>query len=80
MDGREYMCLAIPAKVLQLLDNQKAIVSVGGVKKTISVALLDSVSIDDYVILHVGYALTKLNKDDAEKTLHLFSQMLQGET
>ena len=47
----------------------------GGVKKEISLALLDDVKVGDYVILHVGYALSKLDPDEAEKTLALFSEM-----
>lgn len=65
------MCLAIPVKVTQLLDNERAIVNVGGIEKAISLALVDDVAIGDYVILHVGYALNKLDETEAEKTLSL---------
>lgn len=44
-------------------------------KKDISLALLDDVAIGDYVIVHVGYALTKLDPEEAEKTLALFAEM-----
>lgn len=73
------MCLAIPAQITKLLDNQRAIVSIGGVTKEISVALLESISIGDYVILHVGFALVKLDEMEAKKTLDLFSQMLSAQ-
>lgn len=73
------MCLAIPARITQLLDNQRAIVNIGGVTKEISVALLESISVGDYVILHVGYALVKLDETEAKKTLNLFSQMLSDQ-
>lgn len=79
MDSREPMCLAIPAQITTLLDNQRAIVSIGGVTKEISVALLESISVGDYVILHVGYALIKLDEVEAKKTLNLFSQMLSDQ-
>lgn len=72
------MCLAIPAQITQVLDNSRAMVNVGGVKKEISTSLLDKVSIGDYVIIHVGYALTRLDENEAQKTLGLFEQMLQG--
>ncbi len=52
-----------------------ATVDLGGVKKEISLALLDGVQVGDYVILHVGYALTRLDPDEAERTLALFAQM-----
>lgn len=74
------MCLAIPAQIIKLLDFQRALVNVGGIEKDISVALLEEVAIGDYVILHVGYALTKLDEFEARKTLQLFAQMMQGAT
>ncbi|WP_019216019.1 HypC/HybG/HupF family hydrogenase formation chaperone [Legionella tunisiensis] len=61
------MCLALPAQVIHLLDSQRALVNLGGIEKEISVALLEQVSEGDYVILHVGYALTKLDKEEAKK-------------
>lgn len=72
------MCLAIPAQVIKIMDNQRALVHVGGIEKDISVSLLDQVAIGDYVILHVGYALTKLDEQEAKKTLLLFAEMMQG--
>jgi len=69
------MCLAMPARITQLLADQKAIVDIGGVRKEISTALVSDVSENDYVIIHVGYALTKLNEIEAEKTLRLFAEM-----
>ena len=69
------MCLALPVKVIELGANDMAIVDLGGVKKEISLALLDDVNIGDYVILHVGYALSKLDPEEAEKTLALFAEM-----
>lgn len=73
------MCLAMPAQIKLLLANQKAIVNLGGVEKEISTALLDQISVGDYVIIHVGYALTKLDETEAKKTLQLFQDMLKQE-
>lgn len=70
------MCLAIPAQVTQLLSNQRALVTIGGISKEISILLLDEVSIGDFVIIHVGYALTKLDEKEALKTLNLFKEIL----
>ncbi len=72
------MCLAIPAQVIKMLGARRALVNLGGIEKDISVALLEDVAIGDYVILHVGYALTKLDEDEAKKTLQLFADMMQG--
>ena len=69
------MCLALPVKVIEVGANDTAIVDLGGVKKEISLALLSDVQVGDYVILHVGYALTKLDPEEAEKTLALFAEM-----
>ncbi len=69
------MCLGIPAKITQILPENGALVNLGGIIKEISIALVDNVSVGDYVIIHVGYALTKLNQDEAEKTLKLFAEM-----
>ena len=65
------MCLALPAKVIEI-DGESATVSLGGVKKQISLALVQGVSVGDYVIVHTGYALTTLDRAEAERTLALF--------
>jgi len=69
------MCLAIPAKVVELSHDDQAVIDVGGVRKTISVALLEEVEPGDYVIVHVGYALNKLDPAEARRTLELFVEM-----
>jgi len=68
------MCLAIPARVVEI-DGVMATVEVGGVEKEISLALVDGISIGDYVIVHVGYALNRLDPEEAEETLALFAQV-----
>ena len=69
------MCLAIPAKVVQRLDNDQVVVEVGGVRSQISLMLVDGVEIGDYVIVHVGFAITRLDAGEAEKTLALFDEI-----
>lgn len=69
------MCLAIPAQVEQLTTEDHAIVNLGGVRKEISLALVENIVPGDYVIVHVGYALQKLDQVEAERTLALFSEM-----
>lgn len=63
------MCLALPARVTQVNDDDSALVELGGVKQRVSVALLDDVKPGDYLIIHVGYALSKLDPAAAEQTL-----------
>lgn len=69
------MCLAIPARVAEILGGDQAVVDLGGVRKDVSLALVDDVAVGDYVIVHVGYALNKLDPEEAEKTLALFAEM-----
>lgn len=69
------MCLAIPARIAEKLDNDMALIDLGGVRKEISLSLVDDVAVGDYVIVHVGYALTKLDPEEAERTLRLFAEM-----
>lgn len=73
------MCLALPARVVELRDGENAVVDLGGVKKEISLALVDGVEVGDYVIVHTGYALTKLDPEEAEKTLALFAELASSE-
>ncbi|MGO8740756.1 HypC/HybG/HupF family hydrogenase formation chaperone [Rhodoblastus sp.] len=68
------MCLAIPVQVTELLDGDMARVTLDGVKKEISLALVDDVKPGDYVILHVGYALNRIDPEEAEKTLALLAE------
>ena len=69
------MCLAIPARVVELPEEDMAIVELGGVRKEVSLALVDGVAVGDYVIVHVGFALSRLDADEAAKTLALFAEM-----
>lgn len=75
------MCLAVPAEVVAI-EGDEARVSLAGVIKKISLALVDDVVVGDYVLIHVGYALNKIDPDEAQKTLQLFAEagMLAGES
>jgi hydrogenase expression/formation protein HypC len=68
------MCLALPARVVEILEGDAARIDVGGVRKEISIALVDDVAVGDYVIVHVGYALTRLDPVEAERTLAAFAE------
>jgi hydrogenase expression/formation protein HypC len=67
------MCLALPVRVVELKEGDMAVVDLGGVRKEVSLALVDGVAEGDYVILHVGYALTRLDPAEAERTLETFA-------
>lgn len=69
------MCLAIPAKVIALdAETDNATVSLGGVNKEVSLSLVEDVNVDDYVLIHVGYALNKISEEEAENTLKIFAE------
>jgi hydrogenase expression/formation protein HypC len=67
------MCLAIPVQVVELRGDAMAIVDLDGIRKQISLALVDDVRVGDYVILHVGYALARLDPEEAQRTLALLA-------
>jgi hydrogenase expression/formation protein HypC len=69
------MCLALPALIVEINGLDQAVVEIGGVRKECSLALVDDVRIGDYVILHAGYALARLDPEEAEATLRLFAEM-----
>jgi hydrogenase expression/formation protein HypC len=68
------MCLAIPT-LIKSLDGQQAEVEIGGVKRTISVAMTPEAQVGDYVIVHTGFALSVLDQQEAEETLRLFAEL-----
>jgi len=68
------MCLAIPVQVTELLPDDMAKVSLDGVTKVVSTALVEDLQVGDYVVLHVGYALAKIDPEEAARTLELFAE------
>lgn len=68
------MCLGVPAKILEAGDGT-AIVELGGVRREISLMLVDDVSVGEWVIIHAGFAIEKLSEDEAERTLALFREI-----
>jgi len=69
------MCLAIPALIVQRAEGDTAVIELDGVRKQISLALVPEAQVGDYVIVHVGYALTRLDPEEAQRTLALFAQL-----
>ena len=69
------MCLAIPAIIVELLDEERAVVDLNGLRKEVSLALVEDVAIGDYVIIHVGFALQKMDVAAAERTLELLREL-----
>lgn len=77
------MCLAIPGKIVEIVDaeNRLVKVDVGGVRRNVNIGLLekDEATIGDYVLIHVGFAMSKVDEREAEETLQLLKQLGQYE-
>jgi hydrogenase expression/formation protein HypC len=69
------MCLAVPVRVAELLGDGNAVIEVGGVHNRVSLALIDGVAVGDYVIVHAGFAINRLDVVEAEKSLALFAEI-----
>ena len=69
------MCLALPAKIISIeKSDDTAVVALEGVKKKISLALVNDVAVDDFVLVHVGFALNKVSQEEAKKSLALMAE------
>ena len=66
------MCLALPARIVAI-EGLNATVDLAGIRKNISIALVPNVKINDYVIVHVGFAIGQVDPIEAERTLLLFA-------
>jgi hydrogenase expression/formation protein HypC len=71
------MCLAIPARVIQI-DEGLGLVEVGGVVREASFMLLPDAQVGDYVLLHAGYALQKVDEAEAEETMRLLADLAEA--
>jgi hydrogenase expression/formation protein HypC len=70
------MCLAIPGRIVEMVDEANGIakVEVSGVRRNINVALVDDAGVGDYVLIHVGFALSKIDEKEAEETLRMLQE------
>lgn len=77
------MCLAIPGKIVEIIDaeNHVAKVDVGGVRRNVNTGLLDEgdVRVGNYVLIHVGFAMSKIDEQEAEETLRVLKEIGQYE-
>jgi hydrogenase expression/formation protein HypC len=71
------MCLAVPTRVLQI-DGLKALVELGGLTRQASIMLVPDTEVGDYVLLHAGFAIQKLDEREAEETIRLFTEIAEG--
>jgi hydrogenase assembly chaperone HypC/HupF len=71
------MCLAIPGKVVEIVDaeNHIAKVEIGGVRRAVNIGMLDDIVLGDYVLVHVGFAMSKIDEVQAHETLRLLQEL-----
>ncbi len=69
------MCLAIPAEIVQIADNDLAVVEMGGARKRVSIQLVDDAAVGDFVLVHAGFAIDKIDRAEAQKTMELFEEL-----
>lgn len=71
------MCLAIPGRIVEITDAENSIakVEVGGVRRGVNVGMLDDIKVGDYVLVHVGFAMSKIDEQQAEETLRILQEL-----
>lgn len=78
------MCLAIPGRIVEFVEaeNHIAKVDVGGVRRNVNTGMLDAgeVQVGDYVLIHVGFAMSKIDEREAEETLRLLREIGEYES
>ncbi len=70
------MCLAVPVRVLKI-DGLKALVELGGLTRQVSIMLVPDTQVGDYILLHAGFAIQKLDEREAEATIRLFAEIAE---
>ncbi|MDX1808149.1 MAG: HypC/HybG/HupF family hydrogenase formation chaperone [Sulfurospirillaceae bacterium] len=72
------MCLSIPSKVIEIDENNMAIVDTMGVKRSVTLDLIDEkVNVGDFVLIHVGFAMNKISQEEAEESLKLYDEIVE---
>ncbi|GBE18995.1 MAG TPA: HypC/HybG/HupF family hydrogenase formation chaperone [Euryarchaeota archaeon] len=71
------MCLAIPGEIVEM-EGEHATVDFGGTQSKVNIAFIPDLKAGDYVIVHVGYAIQKMTRDEAEESLRLINEVLEG--
>ena len=69
------MCVAVPGKVIEVYEDE-ALVEFIEIKKKVNIALINDVNVGDYLLIHVGIAIEKIDKDEGEKTVEIFKSMI----
>ncbi len=73
------MCVAIPYKVLEIRENSWAEIEVAGVRQEVSLQLLPEVNVGDWVLVNLGFVITKIEEDEAKEIMHLYQEIAEAE-
>ena len=68
------MCIAVPMEVVEINDNNMGVAELNGVKRDVGFMLLEDINLGDWVLIHAGFAISRLNREEAEETLSLLKQ------
>lgn len=71
------MCLAVPMQIVKILDNHAGVVASGDISRNANLSLLDGYAVGDYVIVHAGFAIEKLNREEAEKSIATYNELAE---
>ncbi|TAK30095.1 MAG: HypC/HybG/HupF family hydrogenase formation chaperone [Chloroflexota bacterium] len=71
------MCLSIPVKIVRIGENGEAEAEIGGVRRPVSLTFVPEARVGDYVLMHVGYAIQRLDETAAQETLALLAEAAQ---
>lgn len=69
------MCLAVPMRIVELLPEEQGIVEFDGVRQPVRLSLLDRPSVGEYVIVHAGYAIERLDEAEAQARIEVFAEL-----
>ena len=69
------MCLGIPVEIIEIKDDGMALAEVGGVRKDVSIQLLGDVKVGDFVLLHAGFAIQRIDEKEAKETLEILREI-----
>jgi hydrogenase expression/formation protein HypC len=72
------MCLGIPGRIIEIITDTMAKVDVAGTRKEVNLMLVENAGIGDYVIVHAGFAIQKVNEQEAQETLKIFKDLTEG--
>lgn len=74
------MCLAIPSRVIAIAEDRQATIDIAGVRRCVALDLLPDTRVGDYVIVHAGFAIQRLDENEAQQTLTLLEALFSKES